>query len=117
MFMAIFEFKPSMCANICRLRSHGAVEPFVIATHRQLSTMHPIYRLLHPHLRYTMEINALARQALINANGIIEISFSTGKYSMEFSSDVYDQLWRFDLQALPSDLIDRYIFAHNFPSI
>ncbi|KAI9082409.1 hypothetical protein K1719_035832 [Acacia pycnantha] len=89
------------------LRSHGAVEPFVIATNRQLSTMHPIYRLLHPHLRYTMEINALARQALVNANGVIEISFSTGKYSMEFSSDVYDQLWRFDLQALPSDLIDR----------
>ncbi|XP_054793631.1 linoleate 13S-lipoxygenase 2-1, chloroplastic-like isoform X1 [Prosopis cineraria] len=89
------------------LRSHCAVEPFVIATNRQLSAMHPIYRLLHPHLRYTMEINALARQALISANGIIEISFSTGKYSMEFSSEVYDQLWRFDLQALPNDLIDR----------
>ncbi|XP_028751962.1 linoleate 13S-lipoxygenase 2-1, chloroplastic-like [Neltuma alba] len=89
------------------LRSHCAVEPFVIATNRQLSAMHPIYRLLHPHLRYTMAINALARQALISANGIIEISFSTGKYSMEFSSEVYNQLWRFDLQALPSDLIDR----------
>ncbi|XP_054793635.1 linoleate 13S-lipoxygenase 2-1, chloroplastic-like [Prosopis cineraria] len=89
------------------LRSHCAVEPFVIATNRQLSAMHPIYRLLHPHLRYTLQINALARQVLISASGIIEISFSTGKYSMEFSSVAYDQLWRFDLQALPNDLIDR----------
>lgn len=54
-----------------------------------------------------MEINALARQALINADGIIESSFSPGKYSIEFSSDAYDKLWRFDHQALPADLISR----------
>ncbi|KAK7243381.1 hypothetical protein RIF29_38176 [Crotalaria pallida] len=89
------------------LRTHCAAEPFVIATNRQLSAMHPMNRLLHPHLRYTMEINSLARGALINANGIIEASFSTNKYSMELSSVAYDQLWRFDLQALPNDLIDR----------
>jgi len=83
------------------------VEPFVIATHRQLSSMHPIYRLLHPHLRYTMQINSLAREALISANGVIEISFLTNKYSMELSSVAYDQLWQFDSQALPNDLISR----------
>ncbi|KAL1546669.1 linoleate 13S-lipoxygenase [Salvia divinorum] len=89
------------------LRTHCCVEPYIIATHRQLSAMHPIYRLLHPHLRYTMEINALARQALINANGIIESAFSPGKYSIELSSVAYDLLWQFDLQALPADLINR----------
>ncbi|XP_027344673.1 linoleate 13S-lipoxygenase 2-1, chloroplastic-like [Abrus precatorius] len=89
------------------LRTHCAVEPFIIATHRQLSTMHPIYRLLHPHLRYTMRINSLARQVLISANGVIETSFSTNKYSMEISSVAYDQLWQFDLQALPNDLVHR----------
>ncbi|KAJ7980725.1 Lipoxygenase [Quillaja saponaria] len=89
------------------LRTHGAVEPYVIATYRQLSSMHPIYRLLHPHLRYTMEINSLAREALINSKGIIEISFSPQRYSMELSSAAYDQSWRFDLQALPADLIHR----------
>ncbi|KAK2985862.1 hypothetical protein RJ640_009932, partial [Escallonia rubra] len=60
------------------LRTHCATEPYIIATNRQLSSMHPIYRLLHPHWRYTMEINALAREALINANGIIESSFAPG---------------------------------------
>ena len=89
------------------LRTHCCTEPYIIATNRQLSAMHPIYRLLHPHLRYTMEINALAREALINADGIIETSFSPRKYSIELSSVAYDQLWQFDLQALPADLINR----------
>ncbi|XAR62391.1 Linoleate 13S-lipoxygenase [Bertholletia excelsa] len=89
------------------LRTHCATEPYIIATNRQLSALHPIYRLLHPHFRYTMEINALAREALINANGIIESSFSPAKYSMEISSVAYDQQWQFDLQALPADLISR----------
>ena len=54
-----------------------------------------------------MEINGLARQALVNADGIIESSFSPGKYSMEFSSVAYDKQWRFDHEALPKDLISR----------
>ncbi|KAH9741014.1 Lipoxygenase 2 [Citrus sinensis] len=89
------------------LRTHCCTEPYVIATNRQLSVMHPIYRLLDPHFRYTMEINGLARQALVNADGIIESSFSPGKYSMEFSSVAYDKQWRFDHEALPKDLISR----------
>ncbi|XP_076892000.1 lipoxygenase 2, chloroplastic-like [Bidens hawaiensis] len=89
------------------LRTHGVTEPYIIATNRHLSKMHPIQRLLCPHLRYTMEINALARLALINAGGTIETSFSLKKYSMQFSSDVYAQQWRFDHEALPADLINR----------
>ncbi|KAB2027980.1 hypothetical protein ES319_D05G069000v1 [Gossypium barbadense] len=89
------------------LRTHCCTEPYIIATNRQLSEMHPIYRLLHPHFRYTMEINALARAYLINADGIIETSFSPGKYSMEICSVAYDLLWRFDHEALPADLISR----------
>ncbi|KAI5600269.1 hypothetical protein BDE02_01G014900 [Populus trichocarpa] len=89
------------------LRTHCCTEPYIIAANRQLSEMHPIYRLLHPHFRYTMEINALARQYLISAKGVIETSFFPGKYSMELSSVVYDQEWRFDHEALPKDLINR----------
>ncbi|CAN6703083.1 unnamed protein product [Malus baccata var. baccata] len=89
------------------LRTHCSTEPYIIAANRQLSAMHPIYRLLHPHFRYTMAINALARESLINADGIIESNFSLGKYCTEFSSVAYDQLWRFDMEALPEDLIRR----------
>lgn len=89
------------------LRTHCCVEPYIIAASRQLSAMHPIYRLLHPHFRYTLEINALAREALINAGGIIESAFTPGKYSIEISSVIYGSEWQFDLQALPADLINR----------
>nr|XP_023883356.1 probable linoleate 9S-lipoxygenase 5 isoform X1 [Quercus suber] len=88
------------------LNTHAAIEPFVIATNRQLSVLHPIYKLLHPHFRDTMNVNALARQVLINANGALESTVFTRKYSMEMSSKVYKN-WVFPEQALPADLIKR----------
>ncbi|CAK8575844.1 unnamed protein product [Lathyrus sativus] len=91
------------------LRTHCCTEPYIIATNRQLSAMHPIYRLLLPHFRYTMEINALAREKLINVDGIIESSFTPKQLSLLVSSIAYDQYWQFDLQALPNDLIHRGI--------
>ncbi|CAL5041923.1 unnamed protein product [Urochloa decumbens] len=89
------------------LRTHCCVEPYIIAANRQLSQMHPIFRLLHPHFRFTMEINAMARNLLISADGIIEGSFAPGKHCMDLSSAVYDKFWRFDMEALPADLIRR----------
>ncbi|KAK1375898.1 Lipoxygenase [Heracleum sosnowskyi] len=88
------------------LRTHACTEPFIIAAHRQLSAMHPIYKLLDPHMRYTLEINALARQNLINADGVVESCFTPGRYAMELSSSAYKN-WRFDLEGLPADLIQR----------
>ncbi|KAL1060185.1 hypothetical protein V6Z11_1Z118900 [Gossypium hirsutum] len=85
------------------LNTHAVLEPFVIATNRQLSVVHPVYKLLHPHFRDTMTINALARELLINANGIIEKTFCPGKYSLEMSSVIYKS-WNFIDQALPNNL-------------
>ncbi|KAM4108350.1 hypothetical protein ACB094_03G038600 [Castanea mollissima] len=85
------------------LNTHAAIETFVIATNRQLSVLHPIYKLLDPHFRDTMNVNALARQVLINANGALE---STVFPSMEMSLKVYKS-WVFPEQALPADLIKR----------
>ncbi|KAE8676594.1 Linoleate 13S-lipoxygenase 2-1 [Hibiscus syriacus] len=89
------------------LRTHACSEPYVIATNRGLSVMHPIYRLLHPHLQYTMEINALARESLVSADGLIEKIMTFGKYYLEVGSIFYDQHWQFDQQSLPADLISR----------
>ncbi|XP_028795370.1 linoleate 13S-lipoxygenase 3-1, chloroplastic-like [Neltuma alba] len=89
------------------LRTHACMEPFIIATHRQLSVMHPVFKLLHPHMRYTLKINAMARETLINAGGIIESDFTPGKYCMQISCAAYRDWWRFDLEPLPADLIRR----------
>ncbi|KAJ1407082.1 PLAT/LH2 domain [Sesbania bispinosa] len=89
------------------LRTHACMEPFILGAHRQLSAMHPIFKLLDPHMRYTLEINALARQSLISADGIIESCFTPGRYNMEISSAAYKSFWRFDMDSLPADLIRR----------
>ncbi|MFQ6625597.1 hypothetical protein Gotur_004794 [Gossypium turneri] len=88
------------------LQTHAVVEPFIIATRRQLSVMHPIHRLLDPHFKDTLHINALARPIFLNAGGILETLLFTGEYSMVLSSHLYKE-WRFDKQALPEDLLER----------
>jgi len=88
-------------------RTHASTEPYVIATRRQLSAAHPVYKLLKPHLRYTIAINAVARQRLICAAGHIENAFFTGRFSMDVAADLYRKLWDFRTQSLPEDLKTR----------
>ena len=45
---------------------------------RQLSSMHPIFKLLFPHMRSVMAINTLGRNELINKGGISDKTLSIG---------------------------------------
>ncbi|XP_066357470.1 probable linoleate 9S-lipoxygenase 4 [Miscanthus floridulus] len=88
------------------LFTHATVEPFIIATKRQLSAMHPIHKLLEPHFKDNMQINTLARSILLSAGGILETTMFPGKYAMEMSCAIYSE-WRFTDQGLPNELVKR----------
>lgn len=103
-FKSIYE-----CNAYFRLQTHAVIEPFIIATRRHLSMMHPIHWLLHPHFKDTMHINALARNILMSSGGILEKILFSAEISMELSAELYKE-WRFDEQALPADLLKRYVF-------
>uniref|UniRef100_A0A8D1JSI3 Polyunsaturated fatty acid lipoxygenase ALOX15 n=1 Tax=Sus scrofa TaxID=9823 RepID=A0A8D1JSI3_PIG len=60
------------------LRGHLMAEVIAVATMRCLPSIHPIFKLLIPHFRYTMEINVRARNGLVSDLGIFDQVVSTG---------------------------------------
>jgi arachidonate 15-lipoxygenase len=53
-------------------RTHLFVEPFVLATHNQFSSKHPLRVLLTPHFEGTLAINNAAQSALIAPQGGVD---------------------------------------------
>ena len=53
-------------------RTHLFIEPFIIATHNQLSPTHPLFVLLTPHFEGTLAINDAASRKLIVSRGLVD---------------------------------------------
>ncbi|QRO01258.1 lipoxygenase [Archangium violaceum] len=60
------------------LRTHFVVEPFVMATMRNLPDPHPVYKLMRRHFRYTLAINEGARKGLLDEGGVFDDFIATG---------------------------------------
>uniref|UniRef100_A0A673VQN9 Arachidonate 15-lipoxygenase n=1 Tax=Suricata suricatta TaxID=37032 RepID=A0A673VQN9_SURSU len=60
------------------LRGHLMAEVITVATMRCLPSIHPIFKLIIPHLRYTLEINVRARNGLVSDMGVFDQVVSTG---------------------------------------
>lgn len=82
---------------------HLTIETLIVATHRQLSTSHPVLALLTPHFRFTLDINEGAKHSLIIPGGVVASVLSP---SIEGSLGMVRDArlaWRFD-QNLPDRL-------------
>lgn len=60
------------------LTCHAAMEVYAMGLMRNIPHHHPLYKLLRPHVHYTISINFLAREALISPKGAISEIFSIG---------------------------------------
>ncbi|KAJ8000757.1 hypothetical protein DPEC_G00183650 [Dallia pectoralis] len=51
---------------------------FAVSTLRNLPMVHPVYKLLISHFRYTLQINIMARESLISETGAITLNAGIG---------------------------------------
>jgi arachidonate 15-lipoxygenase len=102
-------------------QTHVVLEPIALATVRELAARHPVNVLLKPHFEFTMAINALGDQVLINPGGFVDIILgSTLESSLNLTNlGVSECFNNFSNFALPNNLrkrgVDDRSVLRDFP--
>jgi arachidonate 15-lipoxygenase len=102
-------------------QTHLVLEPIALATVRELAARHPVNVLLKPHFEFTMAINALGDQVLINPGGFVDtILGGTLESSLKLANQGVKQVFHnFSDFALPTNLrqrgVDERSVLRDFP--
>ncbi|XP_067880074.1 arachidonate 12-lipoxygenase, 12S-type [Heterodontus francisci] len=91
--------------HLCK--THLLGEAFCVSTLRQLPAVHPIFKLLTPHTRYTLEINTRARSDLLGKNGVIIRVVSSGGVGQDVIAQKAFQSFTYRTMCLPDNLEER----------
>lgn len=89
--------------------THFTMEPFVMATLRNLSASHPVFKILKRHFRYTLAINEGARDSLLAEGGVFDLFMATGgpdKGHLQLAAKGY-ATWTIEHNMLPKELAKR----------
>lgn len=93
--------------NVHLLRTHLLAEVFAVSLLRNVPMVHPLYKLLVPHTRYTLQINYLARLALISETGAFtEFTASGGEGMLTFLRKSLS-LITYSSLCVPDDIAER----------
>ncbi|XP_059197394.1 hydroperoxide isomerase ALOXE3-like [Centropristis striata] len=93
--------------NVHFLRTHLLAEVFAVSLLRNLPMVHPLYKLLIPNTRHTLQINVIARKLLFSETGIFTMTAATGGEGMipllqrSLSALTYSSL------CIPEDIAER----------
>ena len=75
---------------------HLIIEAMVVAANRQLSTQHPLLKLLKPHFRFTININDDAIHGLITPGGVVATNVGPAiEDTLRMVGDAH-RAWRWD---------------------
>lgn len=75
---------------------HLIIEPMVVAMHRQLAETHPLYKLLIPHFRFTININDDAIHSLVVPGGVVACNVGIDIESSLGMVSSAHRAWRWD---------------------
>ncbi|XP_038624763.1 arachidonate 12-lipoxygenase, 12R-type [Tachyglossus aculeatus] len=102
------------------LETHLVAEVFCLATLRQLPMCHPIYKLMIPHTRFTIQINSIGRALLLNKGGLSERGMSLGLAGFAEVMCRALSAMRYDCLYLPDDFrrrgvedLDNYYYRQD----
>lgn len=102
-------------------QTHLVMEPIALATVRELAARHPVNVFLKPHFEFTMAINSLGDEVLINPGGAIDVILpGTLESSLKLTeTSVSDFFNNFSNFALPTNLrqrgVDNPYILRDFP--